>query len=268
MPLSEYEQRVLEHLERDLGSDPKLKSAMTRAPRSASHIDGRGRGRRRGPRRRPHGRDDAGVAPGNRRIRADDRRRLVGLLAPTSTPSRRTPERGARAQEEAASGRLCAASRSASSAAGSRATCSPLGGFRLRRHLVHPCVQLRRARPPAAPARTADPTPRLRAPATAPRARPAGRPLARRISRSTCSIASCGVRLRATARPRSRRGAGTTRASGVVQRPAAARVATPPATTDSEPGDTRRDRPSNAMAADRAALVRPACVAGRRRSAG
>lgn len=38
MPLSEYEQRVLEALERDLGQDPKLKSAMTRAPRSAARI--------------------------------------------------------------------------------------------------------------------------------------------------------------------------------------------------------------------------------------
>jgi hypothetical protein len=38
MPLSEYEQRVLDDLERDLGSDPKLKSAMTRAPRSAGHL--------------------------------------------------------------------------------------------------------------------------------------------------------------------------------------------------------------------------------------
>ncbi|WP_062301386.1 DUF3040 domain-containing protein [Demequina subtropica] len=33
MPLSEYEQRVLEQLERDLGSDPKLGSAMARASR-------------------------------------------------------------------------------------------------------------------------------------------------------------------------------------------------------------------------------------------
>ncbi|HEX7590244.1 MAG TPA: DUF3040 domain-containing protein [Demequinaceae bacterium] len=31
MPLSEYEQRVLDDLERDLGSDPRLKSAMTRS---------------------------------------------------------------------------------------------------------------------------------------------------------------------------------------------------------------------------------------------
>lgn len=30
MPLSEYEQRVLEQLERDLGADPKLKTAMAR----------------------------------------------------------------------------------------------------------------------------------------------------------------------------------------------------------------------------------------------
>ena len=33
MPLSEYEQRVLEQMERDLGSDPKLGSAMARAAR-------------------------------------------------------------------------------------------------------------------------------------------------------------------------------------------------------------------------------------------
>ncbi|SEJ47203.1 DUF3040 domain-containing protein [Demequina mangrovi] len=33
MPLSEYEQRVLEQLERDLGSDVKLGSAMARASR-------------------------------------------------------------------------------------------------------------------------------------------------------------------------------------------------------------------------------------------
>lgn len=44
MPLSEYEQRVLDDLERDLGSDPKLKSAMTRAPRSASHMIAAGAG--------------------------------------------------------------------------------------------------------------------------------------------------------------------------------------------------------------------------------
>jgi hypothetical protein len=34
MPLSEYEQRVLEQLERDLGSDPKLGRTMAREPRS------------------------------------------------------------------------------------------------------------------------------------------------------------------------------------------------------------------------------------------
>lgn len=33
MPLSEYEQRVLEQLERDLGADPKLNSAMAKAAR-------------------------------------------------------------------------------------------------------------------------------------------------------------------------------------------------------------------------------------------
>lgn len=33
MPLSEYEQRVLEQLERDLGSDPKLGHAMAKATR-------------------------------------------------------------------------------------------------------------------------------------------------------------------------------------------------------------------------------------------
>jgi hypothetical protein len=33
MPLSEYEQRVLEQLERDLGADPKLNSAMAKASR-------------------------------------------------------------------------------------------------------------------------------------------------------------------------------------------------------------------------------------------
>ncbi|WP_062465060.1 DUF3040 domain-containing protein [Demequina soli] len=36
MPLSEYEQRVLEQLERDLGSDAKLGSAMARASRPRS----------------------------------------------------------------------------------------------------------------------------------------------------------------------------------------------------------------------------------------
>ncbi len=44
MPLSEYEQRVLDDLERDLGSDPKLKSAMTRPPRSATHLLAAGAG--------------------------------------------------------------------------------------------------------------------------------------------------------------------------------------------------------------------------------
>lgn len=33
MPLSEYEQRVLEQLERDLGADPKLGQAMSKATR-------------------------------------------------------------------------------------------------------------------------------------------------------------------------------------------------------------------------------------------
>lgn len=33
MPLSEYEQRVLEQMERDLGADPKLNSAMSKGPR-------------------------------------------------------------------------------------------------------------------------------------------------------------------------------------------------------------------------------------------
>ncbi len=36
MPLSEYEQRVLEQMERDLGADPKLGSAMARASRPRS----------------------------------------------------------------------------------------------------------------------------------------------------------------------------------------------------------------------------------------
>jgi hypothetical protein len=44
MPLSEYEQRVLDDLERDLGADPKLKSAMTRRHRSASHFIAAGAG--------------------------------------------------------------------------------------------------------------------------------------------------------------------------------------------------------------------------------
>lgn len=38
MPLSEYEQRVLEQLERDLGTDPKLSHALTRAPRSRGRL--------------------------------------------------------------------------------------------------------------------------------------------------------------------------------------------------------------------------------------
>ena len=38
MPLSEYEQRVLNELERDLGTDPKLKSAMRRAPRTGGRL--------------------------------------------------------------------------------------------------------------------------------------------------------------------------------------------------------------------------------------
>lgn len=38
MPLSEYEQRVLDDLERDLGADPKLKSAMTRSRRTFGHL--------------------------------------------------------------------------------------------------------------------------------------------------------------------------------------------------------------------------------------
>jgi len=38
MPLSEYEQRVLDDLERDLGADPKLKSAMTRPRRTVGRL--------------------------------------------------------------------------------------------------------------------------------------------------------------------------------------------------------------------------------------
>ncbi len=38
MPLSEYEQRVLDDLERDLGSDPKLKSAMARSRGTAGRL--------------------------------------------------------------------------------------------------------------------------------------------------------------------------------------------------------------------------------------
>lgn len=40
MPLSEYEQRVLEELERDLGADARLKTAMSRSPRSGSRLVG------------------------------------------------------------------------------------------------------------------------------------------------------------------------------------------------------------------------------------
>ena len=38
MPLSEYEQRVLDQLERDLGSDPKLGRTMARQPRSRGRL--------------------------------------------------------------------------------------------------------------------------------------------------------------------------------------------------------------------------------------
>jgi hypothetical protein len=38
MPLSEYEQRVLEELERDLGADAKLGHAMSRSPRSRGRL--------------------------------------------------------------------------------------------------------------------------------------------------------------------------------------------------------------------------------------
>ncbi len=38
MPLSEYEQRVLDQLERDLGSDPKLGRTLTRQPRSRGRL--------------------------------------------------------------------------------------------------------------------------------------------------------------------------------------------------------------------------------------
>ncbi|WP_430867030.1 DUF3040 domain-containing protein [Demequina aurantiaca] len=38
MPLSEYEQRVLEQLENDLGSDPKLGHAMARGQKSRAHL--------------------------------------------------------------------------------------------------------------------------------------------------------------------------------------------------------------------------------------
>lgn len=38
MPLSEYEQRVLDDLERDLGADPKLKNAMARSHHTVGHF--------------------------------------------------------------------------------------------------------------------------------------------------------------------------------------------------------------------------------------
>ena len=38
MPLSEYEQRVLDQLERDLGTDPKLGRTMSRQPRSRGRL--------------------------------------------------------------------------------------------------------------------------------------------------------------------------------------------------------------------------------------
>ena len=38
MPLSEYEQRVLDQLERDLGTDPKLGRSMARGPRPRGRI--------------------------------------------------------------------------------------------------------------------------------------------------------------------------------------------------------------------------------------
>lgn len=40
MPLSEYEQRVLEQLEHDLGSDPKMGHAMGRTQKSRGHLTG------------------------------------------------------------------------------------------------------------------------------------------------------------------------------------------------------------------------------------
>ncbi|WP_291377668.1 DUF3040 domain-containing protein [Demequina sp.] len=40
MPLSEYEQRVLDQLERDLGADPKLGRSMSRAPHQRGRIVG------------------------------------------------------------------------------------------------------------------------------------------------------------------------------------------------------------------------------------
>lgn len=38
MPLSEYEQRVLEQLERDLGADPKLGRTLAKQPRSRGRL--------------------------------------------------------------------------------------------------------------------------------------------------------------------------------------------------------------------------------------
>lgn len=38
MPLSEYEQRVLDQLERDLGADPKLGRTMSQGPRQRGRI--------------------------------------------------------------------------------------------------------------------------------------------------------------------------------------------------------------------------------------
>ncbi len=38
MPLSEYEQRVLDELERDLGTDPKLKNALAHPRHSAARL--------------------------------------------------------------------------------------------------------------------------------------------------------------------------------------------------------------------------------------
>ncbi|WP_297082757.1 DUF3040 domain-containing protein [uncultured Demequina sp.] len=38
MPLSEYEQRVLEQLEQDLGQDPSLHRAMNRGPRTPTRV--------------------------------------------------------------------------------------------------------------------------------------------------------------------------------------------------------------------------------------
>lgn len=40
MPLSEYEQRVLDQLERDLGADPKLGRTMARSPHPRGRIIG------------------------------------------------------------------------------------------------------------------------------------------------------------------------------------------------------------------------------------